>query len=1057
MPNPVQRSFGRGELSPALSARADLDLYKAALSKQRNYITPRSGGIQNRPGTEFVGNPYSTGDNRMIPFVFSEDDAYVLVFGGLNMRVIRDGAMVTETAQNITAISVASWAVVTATAHGYSDNDEIYITTTPTGGMYQINAMRFRISASTADTFKLNYMPGGTAVNSSAFTAYVSGGTMARIYTLTTTFSATEVAAIDYAQYRDTLILTHPSHKQQQLVRSGHASWAISDLQIGTIDHVKTMAGSKGAAGSYRTRYKITYVDSVTGKETKPGTEASKSISGISNTNPAIVTCTGHGYSEGDTVLIAQVEGMTQVNNREFTISVQTNVPAIALTIASFSQAAPGVVTVTGHGYANGDTVAFADTGGGARPWTWPALGNLTVYASTANTFSVYYYGTTTPVSGAKSGYISGTVTKITGTVTATSTFSLIGCDSSVYGTFSTGSGLAACGRTCLTLDSAAIPTVTAPNVLTWVGRTVDGVWASLSQFNVLNYVIYKELGGFFGQIAVTTGLTFSDTGVFTPDIGLTPIQYNDLFLFANGYPSCVAFMQQRLIFADSNNNPDTVWFSRVGDYYNFGVRQTTLSDDAITATVANGNADPIRHMIPMRILLLMSMSSESAAEGTANEAFAPGAVSVHPDSHNGSGTIKPVAVNNSVIFTQKDQRILRDLFFNFQAQSYDGGDISTLSSHMFKNSTIVDMAFQKSPNSIIWIVLSDGSLVACTYIKDQSILAFSTQDTLLPSIGDAGFRNVCCIPEGDETAVYFVVERMGAIYFERMGSRTIEDPTDIKGNLFVDCALGYDGRHTDGTILVKVLSGSTYAAGELMRCHSSVAGQFTASNVGDAIVLRATEDHEGVDITISCTIYSFTDSSNVVVQPNKDVPVLLQDSYVNDWDFAILRLGGLIHLEGQALAIQGDGWVIANPNNDTYSVITVSSGRVTLPEPHAVIWAGLPYVSDMTTCDIDNAQGQTIMGKSKQVNAVTLYVNDTREFWAGEELPDTDSDKGSLKPSRQHRTGEITDDPPALFSEPMTINIKSKFNPGGRISVRNIDPLPCEIIAVSPDFIVGS
>lgn len=47
-----------------------------------------------------------------------------------------------------------------------------------------------------------------------------------------------------------------------------------------------------------------------------------KSISGITKANPGVVTATAHGFTTGDTVIIKSVVGMTQVNDKVFTVTV---------------------------------------------------------------------------------------------------------------------------------------------------------------------------------------------------------------------------------------------------------------------------------------------------------------------------------------------------------------------------------------------------------------------------------------------------------------------------------------------------------------------------------------------------------------------------------------------------------------------------------------------------------------------------------------------------------------------------------------------------------------
>ena len=81
---PVQDVFTRGEISPRLHARASLDLYRAALSKCENFVTLPHGGIRKRGGSYFVGEVKSSAKaTRLIPFIFSSDQAYCLEFGDL--------------------------------------------------------------------------------------------------------------------------------------------------------------------------------------------------------------------------------------------------------------------------------------------------------------------------------------------------------------------------------------------------------------------------------------------------------------------------------------------------------------------------------------------------------------------------------------------------------------------------------------------------------------------------------------------------------------------------------------------------------------------------------------------------------------------------------------------------------------------------------------------------------------------------------------------------------------------------------------------------------------
>jgi hypothetical protein len=52
--------------------------------------------------------------------------------------------------------------------------------------------------------------------------------------------------------------------------------------------------------------------------------EGDKTISAITKANPAVVTATSHGYSNGDEVVISGVVGMTEVNGKRFLVANKT-------------------------------------------------------------------------------------------------------------------------------------------------------------------------------------------------------------------------------------------------------------------------------------------------------------------------------------------------------------------------------------------------------------------------------------------------------------------------------------------------------------------------------------------------------------------------------------------------------------------------------------------------------------------------------------------------------------------------------------------------------------
>jgi hypothetical protein len=127
----------------------------------------------------------------------------VCEFGHNYIRFINDGAQIVGTAKNITGITNADPAVVTSVAHGYSDNDDVFIESV--GGMTELNGRTFRVDVLTTDTFSLLDLD-GTNIDSTGYGTYTSGGTAKKIYEI----SNTVIADLPFnAEEITDVILTH--------------------------------------------------------------------------------------------------------------------------------------------------------------------------------------------------------------------------------------------------------------------------------------------------------------------------------------------------------------------------------------------------------------------------------------------------------------------------------------------------------------------------------------------------------------------------------------------------------------------------------------------------------------------------------------------------------------------------------------------------------------------------------------------------------------------------------------------------------------------------------
>jgi hypothetical protein len=115
----IQSVFNKGELTPKLHARVDSPYYKGGLKECVNYHVLVQGGLAKRTGTKFVGvsirDTIGNADHsRLVPFVFSETQAYVLEFGDYQLAFYIKGAPVTTVPGGTTRYTIPTIYPVTA-------------------------------------------------------------------------------------------------------------------------------------------------------------------------------------------------------------------------------------------------------------------------------------------------------------------------------------------------------------------------------------------------------------------------------------------------------------------------------------------------------------------------------------------------------------------------------------------------------------------------------------------------------------------------------------------------------------------------------------------------------------------------------------------------------------------------------------------------------------------------------------------------------------------------------------------------------------------------------
>lgn len=241
----IQHAFNAGELSTLMLGRQDIQKYAAGLYVCLNAIPLVQGAWTRRPGTAFLHQTkFHDKTSQLISFQYSVTQTYVLEFGEQYIRFFTNHGILTQTPQNITAITKASVAVVTYSGSDtYANGDRVYITGVL--GMTQVNNREFIVANvnTGSNTFEIQDS-NGTDVNSTAYDTYTSAGTVAEIFEVPTAFTAAEALEVHVTQSADTLFVFHPDYPPQKLVRVSALSWTISDLAFvdGPYDSLNTTA-----------------------------------------------------------------------------------------------------------------------------------------------------------------------------------------------------------------------------------------------------------------------------------------------------------------------------------------------------------------------------------------------------------------------------------------------------------------------------------------------------------------------------------------------------------------------------------------------------------------------------------------------------------------------------------------------------------------------------------------------------------------------------------------------------------------------------------------------
>ena len=1020
-------NFTGGELSPRLDGRNDLAKYSSGCKTLQNMIVYPHGSAARRPGTNFVAEvKTSSAFTRLIPFEFSTTQTYILEFGNEYIRYYKDSGAVLESNLTITGITKANPGVVTGSfatsSYPVIESTAVYtsagsaVTTAPISmPAYIITGNLLIMVVKLGSTGTATTPTGWTLLSSRSSTGdsyiyyKISDGTENTSINLTVTSS--HVSAITYrisnyegtpeASFAATNVNDPPSlttswgSTKNLFIAACTTRQSNNAFTVAPTNYSNLKTVGDPSSGS-TTRVRL----ATASREVNSNTEdpaAFTTTGSLDNPQSATIAIKGAttDIANGDTIVISGVVGMTQVNGKRFTVSNKTTTTFELKDVDGTNVNTTSYTTYTSGGVFN--RVYTLPT-----PFTTADLPNLK-FAQSADVMYIChpsYHVHKLSRTGHTSWFLDDVQftagplldhnVELT-TLTASAT---------------TGNGI----------------TITASDI---IGINNDIGFQSTDVDRIIHLGTGKGLAkitSVASTLIVTADVieTLSTTSA-TTDWAL------GAWSVTTGYPSCVSFYEQRLVFAGTTENPQTLYFSKSGDYENFdeNYHGTVADDDAITYTIASNQVNAIRFLSATRTLIVGTVGGEfSVSGGGTDDPVTPTNILIKKQSNHGCANIDAIPVGNVTLFLQRAKRKIRELAYNFDVDGYVAPDMTILAEHITETG-INEMSYQQEPNQLIWCVRQDGRLVCLTYQREQQVVAWH-KHVFGGAFGTgiAVCESIATIPTDDKEYQTWVVIK-----------RTINGVT----RRYVEYLNQFDFKETDNTEFNFLDSQLAYA-GATTTLNTTINTSVTSIILTSATSFTTTGtvkiDNELITYTgISTnTLTGCTRATNSTTAATHTAGATVSQ--------VVNSVTGLEHLEGQAVSVLANG--------STHPEKTVVSGAISLSRFVNKVKVGLAYTSLLQTMRIDaGSQNGTSQAKTKRIYNITVRLYESIGVEVGPNLDNMESIpfRSSANPMDQSIP---------VFTGDKEVEFRGNYETDGHIFVRQTQPLPLTVLSLYPELVTN-
>ncbi len=434
--------------------------------------------------------------------------------------------------------------------------------------------------------------------------------------------------------------------------------------------------------------------------------------------------------------------------------------------------------------------------------------------------------------------------------------------------TLNFGAGGDAAGSRTLT-SSSALFTADMADGVSGGGKHILGTYFRIRKGAVLGFC---RVTGYTSSTQVTVIVILSaGLGVYN---GADATTYSSLWSECqwsrrHGFPRACTFYQERLLFAGSENYPDTLWGSTAGDMFSFGPDDPTVArvqgdSKPYDATLASSKVNKINLLSPGNEIFVGSSSTELVLdEADESLALSVDNVVAKPQTSVGCAYRMPVRVNNVITIVARDGNSINEFAFDFNEQSYRDSDIRYFSKHLFpvKNDSVDDtttltpnltvtpikvMDWQPS-EKILWVVSGNGKLYGCSRDRRNSLLAWHQHYIGGPA--PSGFegstayvRGMCVVPDPNlgvdnvYLSVFRTINGTLKLFLEVMESNGLGSIADVAGE-HLDCASSATGASATSWVAI-----AAHLPNETVHViqDGSYSGTFTLSAAGTLTLTTA-------------------------------------------------------------------------------------------------------------------------------------------------------------------------------------------------------------------------